>query len=93
MGERCSDRQAQCSRFSSSTSSSECNGRRQSLFRDGINEREYRLRLIKRLRKLHQLSDGFGFGKALLEVFELRFYFPLPTLFLDRSDIFPLGYR
>ena len=71
MGQCSRDSQAQCSGFTTSTSSRECHSRAQGLLRDGVYKSEYCLSLICRFGKLDKLANWFCVCETVFEVLEL----------------------
>ena len=89
MGERSSNSKPKSSRFSSTSCSSQGDGRRKRLLGDGIDEGKDSLGLIKSLGELDKLPDIFCIKERFFQIGQLRLLFRLSGSIFQGFDVLP----
>ena len=87
MGECSSNSKTKSGGFSSSSCSSQSNGRRESFLGDSIDKGEDSLSLVESLCKFNELPNGFCVNERFFQIGELRLFFRLPGFILQGFDV------
>jgi hypothetical protein len=89
VSERSGDSKPKSSRFSSTSCSSQSDGRRKRLLGDGIDEGEDSLGLVESLGELDKLPDGFCVKERFFQIGQLRLLFRLSGFIFQGFDVLP----